>query len=127
MSAELEERVEELETRVEELEDLVGGGGIVPSESALGDFLDLVSPGTHAERATAIGFHIVHEQDAGPFTVADIEDAYVNCRLPTPANMSDVLASAEAKGWLMRAGTQGQTQLWTVTKDGDDAVNGGFE
>lgn len=126
MSAELEQRVEDLEQRVQELEDMLGGEVMAPSTDLEG-FLDTVSPATHVERATAIGFHLVHEEDEGPFTVGDVKDAYVECRLPKPANMSDVLAGAEEKGWLMRAGTKGQQQLWTVTRDGDDAVNGGFQ
>lgn len=125
MSAELEERVEELERRVEDLEDMLGGE-IMPSQSELEDFLDLVSPATHVERATAIGYHIVHEQERGPFTVGDVEDAYAECRLPKPANMSDVLAGAEDKGWLIRVGKEGQTTLWNVSKDGDEVVQGGF-
>lgn len=126
MSADIEERVEELERRMGELEDMLEGGTIMPSESDLEGFLDLTSPNTHVERATAIGFWLVHEADEGPFTVADVERAYEDCRLRKPANLSDVLAGAEERGWLMRQGTKGQNQLWMITKDGDDAVNGGF-
>ena len=126
MSAEIEERVAELERRVKELEDMLDGGAIMPSESDLEEFLDLVSPSTHAERATTIGFWLVHEMEVGPFTIGDIESAYQECRLPKPANMSDVLAGAEEKGWLMRQGMKGQNQLWMITRDGDEAVNGGF-
>lgn len=126
MSANIEERVEELEHRVSELEDMLEGGAIMPSESDLEGFLDLVSPNTHVERATAIGFWLVHEADEGPFTVADVEGVYEDCRLRKPANMSDVLAGAEERGWLMRQGMKGLNQLWMISKDGDEAVNGGF-
>lgn len=127
MSAELKERVAELEERVAELEEMVDGAEVMPSRSDLEEFLDLVSPGTHIERATAIGYHIVHEQERGPFTVADVKEAYADCRLTQPANMSDVLAGAEERGWLIRAGSQGQNTLWNVSRDGDEVVQEGFE
>ncbi|MDZ7849978.1 MAG: hypothetical protein U5K70_03915 [Halodesulfurarchaeum sp.] len=126
MTADIEERVEDLERRVGELEDMLEGGTIMPSKSDLEEFLDLTSPNTHVERATAIGFWLVHEADEGPFMVADVEDAYEDCRLRKPANMSDVLAGANDRGWLMRQGRKGQNQLWMITKEGDEAVNGGF-
>lgn len=125
-SADLEKRVEELEERVGELEDLVSGT-VVSTDSDLEAFLDRVQPGTHVERATAIGFHLMHEKGEDPFTSTDVEEAYEDSRIPKPANMSDVLNKAKRRGWVMNAGTRGQTKLWRVTKDGDEAVQGGFD
>lgn len=127
VSMELERRVEVLESRIDELEEMVGGSEVMTTESDMETFLDRVSPGTHVERATVIGFHLVHEQQTAPFTVADIEEAYEECRIRKPANLSDVLSGAEERGWLMRSGTKGQNQLWTITRDGDAAVESGFE
>ena len=127
MSADLEQRVEELEERVKELESAIDGAEVVSSQTDLEAFLDRVSPGTHVERATAIGYYFVHEDDSAPFTVDDVKDAYEKCRTQKPANLSDVLAGAEERGWLMRAGSEGRHQLWTVTTEGDNAVAGGFE
>lgn len=123
----MEERIEKLEARVEELEEKLGSEIVGTSQTELEGFLDTVSPETHVERATAIGFYYVHEADRAPFTVADIKEGYEECRIPKPANLSDVLAGAEEKGWLMRYGKEGQTQLWSVTKEGDSAVDRGFQ
>ena len=127
MSTDLEERVAELEERVEELESAIEDSSIMASQTDLEAFLGQVSPGTHVERATAIGYYFVHHEESAPFTVGDVKDAYEKCRTQKPANLSDVLASAEERGWLMRAGTEGRHQLWTVTTEGDNAVSGGFE
>lgn len=127
MSAELERRVAELESRVDELEEMVAGAEIMTSGSDMESFLDQAGPGTHVERATAMGFYLVHVEEMSPFTVGDIEDGYAACRIPKPANLSDVLAGAEEREWLMRSGTRGQHQLWTITRDGDAAVESGFE
>lgn len=127
MMAEIGDRIEELEKRVEELENQVAKGTITPSTSDLEEFLDTVSPATHFERAATIGFYLIHERGMESFTVGDVKEAYISCRVPKPANISDILAGAEEKGWLMRTGTEGQKQLWTITKEGDDAVNRGFE
>lgn len=127
MSADFEKKVRELEERIEELEQRMDDGAVIPSQSGLDEFIGSVSPNTHVERATAIAYYLTHEKDESPFVVGDIEQAYVECRLPQPANMSDVLAGAEENGWLMRAGSEGQYQLWNITRDGDDIVNGWFE
>lgn len=124
-SSELEERVEDLEQRIKELEELVGGT-MVPAESDLEARLKKVQPGTHVERATTIGYHLMHVEGEDPFTSTDIEEAYDECRTPKPANMSDVLNGAEERGWMMNTDTRGQTKLWRVTTDGDEAVEEGF-
>ncbi|MFC7044608.1 hypothetical protein ACFQH6_03525 [Halobacteriaceae archaeon GCM10025711] len=36
--------------------------------------------------------------------------------------MSDTLANAENRGWLMRDGKDGQTQLWKVERSGEQYV-----
>jgi hypothetical protein len=126
MSAQLERRVEELEARVDELEDMVSGASVMTPESDLCEFLRVVDPATHVERATAIGFHLLHNEGKVPFTVADVEEAYEKCRIPKPANLSDVLAGAAEKDWLIRKGTKGQNALWSVSQKGDEAVNRGF-
>lgn len=126
MSVDLEERVAELEDRVDELESQLGGK-IVPAQSELEAFLDRVGPETHVERATAIGFHLVHNRGEGPFTSGDVKEAYQECRLRKPQNMSDVLAGAHEKEWLVEAGSKGQTNLWTVARDADEVVREGFQ
>lgn len=123
----LEERVERLEDRVAEIEDLVSGSTLTKAKTSLESHLDTVLPGTHVERATAIAYFLVHEDEENPFTVADVESGYEKCRTPKPANLSDVLNGAEERGWLMRTGMKGRNQLWTITRDGDKAVESGFE
>lgn len=127
MSTELEQRVNDLESRLEELEEMVTGAEVLTAESDLESALSKSNPGTHVERATAIGFHLTHHEDEAPFTIGDIEQAYEEVRIPKPANLSDVLAGAEERGWLMRVGTRGKNQLWTITRDGDTAVESGFD
>lgn len=126
MSAELERKVEELEARVSELEEKVSGGEVMAPESDVCEFLQMVDPMTHVERATAIGYHFLHNEGRVPFTIGDVAEAYDECRLPRPANLSDVLAGAEEKDWLIRRGTKGQKTLWSVSQEGDNAVERGF-
>jgi hypothetical protein len=126
MSADLEARVAKLENRVEELESQLDGE-IMPAHSDIEGILDKVDPSTHVERATAIGFHIVHNRGQGPFTSSEIKDAYRECRIQLPQNMSDVLANAHQRGWLIEAGKKGQVKLWNVSRDADEAVTEGFQ
>lgn len=123
----IERRVEELEARLDRLESKFDSENPSPSESDMEAFLDEKAPGTHVEQVTALGYHLFHFGGKESFTINDIQDAYDRCRLPDPANMSDVLAGAEDKGWLKRKGTHGRKQLWTVTPAADEAVEGGFK
>lgn len=123
----IETRVSELESRVAELEEKMESKKVTTSESDLTAFLDEVDPSTHVERATSIGFYLVHHKGRDSFKVGDIEDGYIETRNPKPANLSDVLNGAKDKGWLMETGSEGKTKLWTVTSDGDEAVNTRFE
>lgn len=128
INSELEERVADLEERVSELEEMVSGAQVMPSESDLESFIKQVDPGTHVERATAIGYYLTHEEsDSAPFSVSDIEEGYMACRIQKPANLSDVLSGAEERGWLVRAGKRGQHQLWQISHMGDEAVMQGFQ
>lgn len=127
MSAELKQRVEDLEQRVEDLEEIIAGASVTQSDSDMETFLERTTPGTHVERVTAIGYYLVHEEGETPFTIDEVKQGYEDCRIPKPANLSDVLAGAEENGWVMRQGTRGKKQLWTVTRDGDKAVESGFE
>lgn len=123
----LERRVEELEARVDDLESEIDTVPPSRSETGIETFLNSKEPGTHVEQVTTLGYYIVHIDEEDAFTINHIQEAYDQCRLPDPANMSDVLAGAEDKGWLKRKGTHGRKQLWTVTPAGDEAVEGGFE
>lgn len=125
--ASVEQRVDELEVRVAELEEEIEDGSVTRTVSDIETFVDSVSPETHVERATTFGYFLVHEEEENPFTVDLVEGLYERCRLPKPANLSDVLAGAEDRGLVTRSGTQGRKQLWTVTPDGDKAVEGGFD
>lgn len=127
MTSDLEDRLTKLENRVDELEERIEAGIVPVSGSDLDSFLDEVSPATHVERSTAIGFFLTHEAGRESFDVGDVEEGYVKTRIPKPANLSDVLAGAEERGWLMRYGKEGQTQLWTITRQGDEAVQSRFE
>lgn len=123
---ELTERLNALESRVESLEEEIHRGEISLG-SDLRDFVESCAPGTHKERATAIAFYLVHERDLDPFTSEDIEDGYVESRMSLPANPSDVLANSEDRGWLMRVKSSGNRQQWTITGDGEEAVQEGFD
>lgn len=127
MTNELKPRVEELERRVDELEERIKSGVVPTTGSDLDSFLQDVSPATHVERATAIGFYLTHKAGQDSFDVGDIDGGYVDARVPKPANLSDVLAGAEDKGWLMHSETRGQTQHWKITRQGDEAVKSEFE
>lgn len=123
----LESRVEALEDRVDKLESKIDTTTPSRTESDMATFLNEKAPGTHVEQVTALGYYLVHIRGEESFTISDIQEAYDRCRLPDPANMSDVLAGAEDNGWLKRTGTHGRKQLWTVTPGGDKAVEGGFD
>lgn len=127
MSEALEQRVEALEERVEKLEEKIQPSSSRSISGSLANFLNDIEPGNHYQRATTIGYYLLHEQEQDSFDIDDIEGGYNDCRISKPANFSDVLAGAEDKGWTMRYRREGQKQLWKITSKGDEAVEGRFE
>lgn len=126
-SERVNERLDELEQRIKSLEDRLDSGDVELEASDLENYLDQVGPDTHVERATAIAKFLVRVENIDPMTIEDIDEAYVDLRIPRPANMSDVLAKAENRKWMMRKGKEGQNVLWTITKPGIEAVERGFK
>lgn len=118
----LQERVAQLEDRVSALEKKLESG--VEVEAPLRAFIEEVNPSTHVERAITIGYHLESNQNFENFTIEDVEDGYRDCKMPTPANLSDVLAGAQDQGWAMRDGKDGQYQLWMLTREGEEFVKG---
>lgn len=115
----LEQEIEELKKRVNRVESLLEAEPERAEEfQSLADFVDEKSPSTHNERAIVIGYYLEHFEGQGSFTVNDIEDGYQTARIPLPSNMSDVLAKCEARDWVMRVGSSGQTQQRRLTKVG---------
>lgn len=118
----LRERVEELEERVATIEQRFESGDIPEETDDLRSFVEEVNPSTHIERAVVIGYYLEKHQGRSNFTVEDIEEGYRTCKVQKPANLSDSLANAERKGWLMRDGETDRFQLWILTGEGEDYV-----
>lgn len=127
MTQALQNRVEDLERRVDALEEELQDGGVRRVEGSLETFLKDVGPSTHIQRSVTIGYYLLHEEAQESFTINDIEGGYNECRIAKPANFSDVLAGAEEKDWAMRYRREGKNQLWKITPDGDEAVEGWLE
>lgn len=124
---EFNERFSKLEHRVDTLEEHFDSGEAEVKVSDLNEFLTRVDPDTHVERVTAIADYLVREEEIDPLTVGDFEDAYLEVRIPKPANMSDILSKAENREWIMRHSKEGQHVLWTIAQPGRDAIDRGFE
>ncbi|RYJ08280.1 hypothetical protein ELS19_17140 [Halogeometricum borinquense] len=121
----IEERLSKLEERVNTLEDQVNGQAHQMSKGELRSFVEEWDPTTHKERAVVIGYFIEHGRGDGKFTMEDIAEGYRECKIPEPANMSDVLSNAEDSGLLMRSGKEGRLQNWMLTADGEQFVTEG--
>lgn len=126
---ELRDRVDQLEARVDELEDQAESGGLVIEGTEMREFVNEKNPTSHIERATAIGYFLEQGEGYDSFTVNDIENGYVECKISLPANMSDVLAGAANRddAWMMQIDEDADGRyLWTLTQDGEAAVEDNF-
>lgn len=108
----LKERVSALETKIQEDPD------VVSKSMDLSTFVQEFDPNTHNERAIAIAYYLENYESQDKFTRNDIEKSYKRCRINLPANMSDVLASCEKKGWIMREGKDGNVNIRKLTMNG---------
>lgn len=111
----LKEQVKELEQRVTELENRLDGTDKPTAGAGLKGFVEENNPSSHTERSLYIAYYLEMHRGLDEFTVGDIEDAYREARVQPAGNMSDVLGRMEDRDWILRAGTEGRTQLWKLT------------
>mgnify|MGYP006304814815 FL=1 len=112
----LKERVSKLEAKLEDQPD------IASKAIDISTFVQEFDPSTHAERAAAIAYYLENFEEQEQFTREDIEESYKRCRMNLQSNMSDVLASCEKKGWVMREGKDGNTNIRKLTMNGLNMV-----
>ncbi|WP_280535510.1 hypothetical protein [Halopenitus sp. POP-27] len=118
MSDEVEElrsQMNQLQERVTELERRLNGDEEPEAAEGIREFVESFDPSSHTERSLSIAYYLETYRDKEKFTVSDIEDGYRECRVKPASNMSDVLGRMEGRDWLLRDGTNGQTQLWRLT------------
>lgn len=123
--SDIEDRLTELESRVSQLEGELNRNEHQVSKTDLRSFVEESDPTTHKERAVVIGYFIENSRGQSKFTKEEISEGYQECKIPEPANMSDVLANAEESGLLMRSGKDGRLQNWILTADGEQFVSEG--
>lgn len=121
--SEIKQELEDLKSRVSALEAKLEKNPDIASRTMdISTFVQKFNPNTHPERATAIAYYLEHYEDQENFIKSDIEESYKQCRMKLPANMSDVLAGCEEKGWVMREGKDGQTNIRKLTMNGIEMV-----
>jgi hypothetical protein len=128
MSDEVEElrsQMNQLQERVTELELRLDGDEEPEAAEGIREFVESFDPTSHTERSLSIAYYLEMYRDKGNFTVGDIEDGYRECRVKPASNMSDVLGRMEGRNWLLRDGTNGQTQLWRLTASALETVEEG--
>ena len=119
---ELRSQMNQLQERVTELERRLDGDEEPDAAEGIREFVESFDPTSHTERSLSIAYYLETYRDKEKFTVGDIEDSYRECRVKPASNMSDVLGRMEGRDWLLRDGTNGQTQLWRLTASALETV-----
>lgn len=122
---ELRTEVTKLKSRVTELENRLNGQSEPEPVGGIREFVASYDPSSHTERSLCMAYYLESFRDQEDFTVADIEEAYRECRIKPASNMSDVLGRMEEREWLLRNGKDGQTQLWRLTAKALEIVEEG--
>ncbi|MFC6719172.1 hypothetical protein ACFQGT_02650 [Natrialbaceae archaeon GCM10025810] len=126
---ELQTQITQLEERVIELEQRLNGDEEPEATEGIREFVESFNPSSHTERALSVAYYLESYRGKETFDVADIEEGYRECRVKPASNMSDVLGRMEGRDWLLRDGTDGQTQLWRLTatalKTVEEEINNG--
>ena len=119
---ELRGQVDHLEERVTELEHRLDGQDPPEADQWLRGFVESFEPTSHTERSLCVAYYLETHRNRDNFTVSNIEEGYRDCRVKPAGNMSDVLGRMNDQDWLLRDGTDGQTQLWRVSARGQEVV-----
>lgn len=120
--SELRERVEALESRISKLESLAEKGEMTGDTPKMREFVEATDANSHIERAVTIGRFLEELGGKDSFKTNDIKEGYKACRIPLPANLSDVLRRAEQQDLTMVVDTEGQEKSWRLTVDGENLV-----
>lgn len=118
----LREEISELTERVDEIERRMNQEGEQTYTGDLREFVESFQPDSHTERSLAIAYYIEQFRGQENFTVDAIKDGYRECRVKSPANMSDVLGGMEENEWLLRDGKEERKQLWRLTATAQEEV-----
>lgn len=73
---------------------------------------------THAELLALISAHRLRIKGVDSLTTQDFEEAYRETRWSRPQNLSDTVAKAIRRGWLVLAQPRGGQRAWRVTASG---------
>jgi hypothetical protein len=119
---ELRSQMNQFQERVTELERRLDGDEEPDAAKGIREFVESFDPSSYTERSLSIAYYLETYRDKEKFTVGDIEDGYRECRVKPASNMSDVLGRMEGRNWLLRDGTNGQTQLWRLTASALETV-----
>jgi hypothetical protein len=102
--------------------------GPVPSSDELPETLveALATLGgrSHQDTLVAILAYRLRTGADDALTVTDLGEAYRDSRLPRPQNMSDTIAKAMRKGWIVPANSKNGQKAWRVTSLGLKAFDG---
>lgn len=120
--SDLRERIETLESRVSDLEELAKSGELEDDTSAMREFVEEADPDNHIERAVVIGRFLERFSGQKSFQTSDMSEGYETCRVPLPANMSDVLQQAEERELIMPTDSDSQRKSWKLTAEGEELV-----
>lgn len=121
-NAEQATELDRLSERVAELERRMNGDTDLDYVGDLRTFVESFEPKSHQERSLAIAYYLERFRGEENVTVRDIKEGYRDCRVPSLNNPSQMLAEMEQKGWLLRDGTAGRTQLWRLTATAQELV-----
>jgi hypothetical protein len=86
-------------------------------------FFKKASAKSDPERVLAAGYYLEKLSSMESFTTAEIVDTIRKAKIPRPTNPSDAVAKNIKKGMIMPAGSKEGKRAFTLTSDGEEAVN----
>ena len=100
--------------------------GGVPMPSTVSEFLATAAPRSHVDTVVQMAYYLWRSGDTAGVTIEELLGAYAQARLKKPKNVSDVLATAIRKGYLVEAAQKKDgKKCWLITQTGEAFVEAG--
>jgi hypothetical protein len=90
------------------------------------EFIDRYGLKRHVDIVLAFGYFLEKTRSLKTFTGADINTCYYEAKVE-PSNTSQMIINNIKKGFIMQAGKSGSKKGYTLTRTGEEFIDGGFK
>jgi hypothetical protein len=99
---------------------------LVSRQLSITEYLLSNEPSDDNQRALVLAGYLENYRKKPDFTGEELRQAFIDCRLKAPVNVSDKIAKLAKKGLVMQVGERDGRKTWCLTMTGISQLEEGF-